>query len=636
MTRVRVAQSNFALGELSPLVAARSDIAVYRNGAARLLNRRPLSTGGTATRHGSRFVAAMPAAPARLLEFEFNAEQRYVVALSPGRLDAWLPDGTPCAPVTGCPWTATMLGELTWTQSADTLLVFHRGMTPQRILRTGVTTFARGDMPIEVPPFARFADAAITASVSGVGGVGSTATVTFSAGVLTPAWVGRWFRYRGKRAVFTAYASPTQGTIQWRDVADGTDTGATVDWQEQAWTPEAGYPGCGAFMDGRLWVAASIAQPTGVWASKVGAWFNFDPAAAQDGDAIAEAVPGQGRVLHLAPAERMLVLLDRGIFFVPGSDTQPVTPSRIAFRKVSEHGTLPATRPVLFDGATVFVDHTGRTARELVWVDTAQSYTADAVNLLAEHIVHQPRCMAALYGTRTRPERLAFAVNDDGTVAVFHSIRTERVQAWMPWDTDGAWREVAAVDQDLFALAERNGQWWLEKLDERWAALDGAAHATSAARTRTFSGFAHLAGRTVGVVTRGHDLGDLVVSPSGVITLTDAMPAVFEIEAGLRFRQVIRPMPVDVDLEDGPARGLMKRLLRAIIQTDSSGQFRVDGKAVLLTFQGDDFDNPPVPATGLFEVRLLGVNRECQFDVTVAGAQRVTVLGITREVFVNG
>jgi hypothetical protein len=636
MSRIRIAQSNFALGELSPLVAARSDIALYRNGAASLRNRRPLSTGGTQTRAGSRYVATLPASPARAFGFEFNAGQRYVIVLSDGRMDAWQPDGTACTALTSCPWTAVMLDELTWVQQGDTLLILHRSMAPQRILRTGATTFSRADMPVEVPPFARFEAAATTLAVSAVGAVGSTATATFSASYLTASMVGRWFRFRGKRATLTAYTSATQGTFTWQDVTTGVDTTATTDWQEQAWTPAAGYPGCGTILDGRLWLAASIAQPSAVWASKPGAPFNFDIGTGQDGDAIGETLPTYNRVRHLVGAERLLILTDGGIYFVPASVDRPVTPGTIAFRDVAPYGTLPNVRPARFDEATLFVDSTGRAVRELLWVDTAQSYSAGAVNLLADHLTSDPRCMAALYGTSTRPEPLAFVVNADGTLAVFHSVRSERVQAWMPWDTDGDWREVVALGEDLFAVAERGGAWWLERLDEGYAALDGAARATSATRTRTFTGFTHLAGETVGVVSRGHDLGDVTVSAGGGITLSDALPEVFEIEAGYRFTQTIRPMPVDVDLQDGPARGLMKRLLRALIQVESAGQFRVDGKAVLLTFQGDDFDTAPVPAVGIFEVRLLGVSRECQFDVTVVGAQRVTVLGITREVHVNG
>jgi len=635
MARVRQAQTNFALGELSPRMAARSDVSLYRNGAARLQNRRPLSTGGTSTRHGSRFIATLPA-NSRGFEFIFNADQRYVVVLSPGRFDAWLADGTPCTAITGAPWTLAMMDDLGFAQDGDTLLIFHRTMAPQRIRRTGATTFALDAMPVESPPFVRLAAIGTTATASAVGAVGTTATITFSAATMSAGRVNEWFMFRGKRSIITGFTSATVITVTWQEDTTGVATAGTTDWQEQAWSATAGWPGVGAFLDGRLWLAASTAQPTGVWGSRPNAFFNFNAGTGQDGDAISEVLRGWTRILHIVPAERLLLFTARSVHFVPGSEGQPITPARMAFRLVSQSGTLARPRPVRFDGAVLYIDQTGRTARELVWSDTAQTYTDDSANLLADHLINAPRGLATMPGTPERPEPLAFVVNGDGTAACFHSVRKENVQAWTPWETSGLFSDLVALDLNLFALVERSGALWLEAMSESFAALDGARIATSGTPTRSFSGFTHLAGRTVGVVSNGHDLGDAVVAGDGTITLAATQPAVTVIEAGLRFSQMIRTMPIDLDLPDGPARGLMKRLLRVLVQVDRSGQFKVQGKRVLLTFRGDDVATPPPLATGTFEARMIGVSRECEVDVEVQGAQRVTVLAITREVHVNG
>ena len=56
MPRVSIQQTNFTAGEISPRVAARTDIDRYVNAARRLLNAHPVVHGGAKRRAGSRFV----------------------------------------------------------------------------------------------------------------------------------------------------------------------------------------------------------------------------------------------------------------------------------------------------------------------------------------------------------------------------------------------------------------------------------------------------------------------------------------------------------------------------------------------------------------------------------------------------
>jgi hypothetical protein len=72
------------------------------------------------------------------------------------------------------------------------------------------------------------------------------------------------------------------------------------------------------------------------------------------------------------------------------------------------------------------------------------------------------------------------------------------------------------------------------------------------------------------------------------------------------------------------------------VQVSESGPFRVQGRRVLLEFVGDDFDVEPPGGTGIFEVRLRGVDEEAVFDIEVDRPHRVTLLSLTREVSVGG
>ena len=97
-------------GELSPRLAARTDLDKYRNGAAVLENMIPLTEGGAQRRAGTRFVAETGDSTdtSRLSKFKVSVEQAYVLEqganyfrffrnqgqISAGATDASITNGT--------------------------------------------------------------------------------------------------------------------------------------------------------------------------------------------------------------------------------------------------------------------------------------------------------------------------------------------------------------------------------------------------------------------------------------------------------------------------------------------------------------------------------------------------------------
>jgi hypothetical protein len=643
MPKLRSVQSTFVAGEFSPLLAGRSDIALYKNGAEKLLNLRPMAQGGAQTRPGTRRLATL-AVSARLIDFQFSETQLYVLAFSAGRMDPYLPDGTAGTPITGAPWTADMLPRLAFAIDGDTIIVLHADMPTQIVKRTGATTFSLAAFAFEANasnvlriPFQKFAGATITLTPGATTGA---TTLTASAAHFTADDVGSRYRIAGKQVNITGFTSAT--VVNATVIETLAAITPTADWDEQAFSTRRGWPGAAAFIDNRLVLAGSRDLPAGFWWSKIGAYFNFDLGSALDNEAVWDRVgrkKGNHQIRHLVPAERLLIFSDAGLWIVPRSDQQPLTPKTLAFRQVSTVGAAWAP-PVELDSGVLYLDTTGRVVREARYDDSVLSYTVDEVSLAAEHLVQSPTQSAIFPGNGDRPERYAIFLNGDGTLAVFHSIRAQKILAWVPWVTTGTVESVCAAGQELFLVVLRtvNGTptRFLEKFFESAAPLDCAARATSGSATRSFTGFAHLAGQLVQVVSQGHDLGVVTVSGAGGITLDESRPEVTEIEAGFTYEQRIRPMPLDFDLPDGPARGLMKTKTRAFVQVYDSQQFLVDGFPRLPVFQGDDFASPAPRFTGMVEMHLRGVSREAQCDLTVLAPQHITVLGITREVEVNG
>ena len=643
MPRIATQQTNFTSGELSPLMAARIDTSLYANGAEVLGDWALLAQGGVRTRPGLRYLHTFTAtqAPCRLAPYEFNPSQAYVLAFADQHLTIFFTDGTVATELTGCPWTQAMLPELDWTWTGDTIIVVHPDMAPQLIKRTGASSFTRQDLAFEdsadgkqrYQPYQRYAPTGVTLTPSGTTG---SITITASSPVFDASQVGDIIRIKSKEIEITAYTSATQVTGTVRDAL--VDAAATTDWDEQAFSSYRGWPKSVLFFDGRLWFGGARSKPSGIWASKVGAWFNFDVGTAKDDEAIWEEVAGArvSEVRHLVGHRHLQIFTDIAEYYVPSSEARPITPTSIAFRQQTAYGAGWA-HPAPFDGATLFVDRNGKTVREFLFVDTEQAYRSDAVSLLSPHLIDSPAELAVLYGGQTFPEQYAFVVNADGSLAVFHSVRAERIAGWVPWRTQGAVRGLCVVAARVFAAVERtvggNQVWFLEVFDDDLV-VDAAREAPVSGGVA--AGFDHLAGETVEVVSGDFYLGQQTVAADGTITLDALDPDVSEITAGLGYRPRMRPMPFDFLANDLAVRGRKKRIRRAVVTCDRSMSYAVDGDALLLDFVGDTLPAEAPTVTGDIEFRLLGWSERAQFDVEVVRPGKVTILGLTREVQVGG
>ena len=178
MARRVLEKNTFSTGELAPELWGRSDLNAYANGAARLRNVFIEPSGGVRRRPGIRLIDGLDG-PVRLIQFEFNTEQTYILAFGEKKATVF-ENGVSTL------WFETPFGVehhdlLNWTQSADTLLVVHPDAPPVRISRTAtggwqVTSWAwRATGQLTSQPYYKFTDPAATLTPSGTSG---TITVT--------------------------------------------------------------------------------------------------------------------------------------------------------------------------------------------------------------------------------------------------------------------------------------------------------------------------------------------------------------------------------------------------------------------------------------------------------------------------
>lgn len=625
MTAIRRIKTSFSAGELAPELIGRADLRAYENGAARLANVFILPTGGLRRRPGLRHLAVLPG-PARLIAFEFSTEQTYLLVLTDRRLGVYRGDAEVAAIAT--PWTEAQLGQIGWTQSADTLLVTHPDVPPQRITRTSHTAWTIAPWSFDAAPFHRFASTDVTLAASAMTGA---VTLTASAPVFRTGHAGTTFRLQGKRLTINAVTGPSSATATVEDALDSANP--TSDWDETAFSAARGWPVSVCFHQDRLVIGGSRDLPNRLWLSRTGNLFDFDLGEGLDDQAIEFAlVSDQVNAIRAVFSGRHLQVFTSGAEWMVSGD--PLTPSNIQLNRQTRVGS-PVDRtvpPVDVDGATIFVSRSGRSVHEFAYTDVEQAYQAADLAVLARHLVEMPVSMAY---DQTR--RLLHLVMADGRMATLTLFRAEQVTAWTRQETDGAFRTVAEVDGLVFLVVERTGTFRLERFGDALG-VDAAVSGTHPTGATTWSGLDHLAGRSVVVVADGAPRGTQTVT-GGAIT-TD--PPARAVQVGLPFTHVIEPLPPELITQYGGRTGPV-RLVAVTFRVLETAALSVDlGRGpVAVPFRRLGplvLDTAPPAYTGDKTIRALGWRRDTTMPLwRIVGDTPLpmTLLSVTTEMRLN-
>jgi hypothetical protein len=166
MSRVVQIQTNFTTGELDPKLRARIDLQQYYNGLQTATNISIQPQGGFTRRDGSKYITSLPAGAAngvKMVPFEFSVDDSYMLIFVDQRMYVFK-DGALITAINGgandyltvTKVTAARLELLNFTQAADTLILVHPLMEPQKIVRGATDAdWTISDLALDfVPKFA--------------------------------------------------------------------------------------------------------------------------------------------------------------------------------------------------------------------------------------------------------------------------------------------------------------------------------------------------------------------------------------------------------------------------------------------------------------------------------------------------
>jgi hypothetical protein len=660
MARFVTMQTNFTAGELDPLIRARNDLKSYGNALEKATNVVCQPQGGITRRPGTRYITALPNSGtesagngSRLVAFEFSTSDSYMLCFTHNRMYVFK-NGALISNIngTGNPYLVTTVGssvlnDMCWTQSADTLIVTQETMAPVKIVRGGSdSSWTASNLTLDsIPKYAytiAYSNPSATLTPSAVSG---KITLTASSSVFNSGHVGQYINATPQgRAKIVAYVSGTVVNAVTEFPFFNSSAIASGSWEletgyENVWSSTKGWPRSVTFHQGRLFFGGSKSRPSTIWGSRVGQFFDFEPTEGFDDDAVEATLDTNtfNAIVDMISGRDLQVFTTGGEFYVPQQGLEPITPASFFVNSAGRNGSKPGVRVQLLDAGTLFIQRQGKSLSEVSFSDTQLTYITSKISLLSGHLLKGPKRMALRKAVDTDENDLLLIVNaTDGTIAAYSLLRVENVIAPSEFiTTGGEFQEIGVDITTIYAVVKRtiNGvvQYYVERFDN--TLLTDCAQTGGIISSLTVS---HLVGKTTNLLLDGLVQADEIVGSGGTVTLPRASTASYEI--GLPIAVEARTMPVDVKLQTGTRVGFKKRIVEVNALVLETQHMKINGIEVpFRTFDTAgilDTDIPEFTGTKILN-GILGYSNEAKITITQTYPLKFTLLGMEYKIAVH-
>ena len=669
MSRIVQYQSSFTMGEFDPLVKGRVDIQQYQNALEKATNIVCIPQGAIERRPGTQFLLDVSShlgsgitaqQGIRLIPFEFSTTDSFMLVFvkvsssstnnarmfvfSNGQLITNINSS-------GNNYLTVSLGDisfdkLTFTQSADTLILMNEDLAPIKIVRgANNQTWTASTISLTSP---QYGFTLATTNPSGTitpSSIDGTATITASASVFSSSHVNQYLNVTNGfgRARIIEFVSATSVKVNVEVPFFNTSAVANGNWEletgeEDVWSATKGYPRSGTFHEGRLYFGGAKSLPSALFGSKVGDFFNFQESEGLDDDAIFAILSSDAvnAITGLRSGRDLQIFTTGNEFFVQQAEGQPITPGNLTIKAATKSGSKENLMPVAAEGGTIFLQRSGKALREFLFSDVELSYQSNNISLLSSHLLKTPVKMTFRRATSTDDGDLLIIVNgQDGTMAAYSIHRTQKVVAPSEFITDGTFEDCSVDINDIYVIVKRTinsaTKHYVEILDDdrttdcSFQLFDGSADGNKPTST-TVTGLTHLEGKTVEVIRDDIFLGTKTVS-SGQVTI-DQIPTTY-VEIGLHYDVVARTLPAEPKLPSGTMVGRKKRIVDASPILFQTQNIAINGKEVPLKQFPYTLDSAETIFSGRKRVTpILGYSSEVQLEITQTKPLFFTLLGL--------
>ena len=386
-----------------------------------------------------------------------------------------------------------------------------------------------------------------------------------------------------------------------------------------------GWPKFCTFFESRLWLAGLKSRPQTIIASKTNDFYNLDIGTSLADEAIFDTLDTDqiNPIVNIFPGRQLQIFTEGGEF---SNTSSPITPEDSSWTRHTNYGSRAGIRPIVLDNATMFIDRSGRNLREFLYNFTEDGYNAGSVSTLAYDIIKSPVDITFINGTEEDISNLVLLVNLDGTIAVFNTLRSEEVAGWTRWNTNGLFKSIESVYDELYVIVSRDNGYFLER---RVTDVFTDSNVSYGAGGPVITGLSHLEGQEVQIVADGNVMTPKTVT-GGQITTDRTFN---EAQVGLGYNTKVQLLPISPNLGGGSSVNREKRILKTTIRVHNTKQAIVNGVTVSFRqFGTAQFDGQIQEFTGIKEVRNLGYGRLKDVTIEANNPTQFRLLMVEQEV----
>ena len=434
---------------------------------------------------------------------------------------------------------------------------------------------------------------------------------------------------------------------------------------EPVWSDARGWPGVCTFHGGRLWLAGSTQKPTSVWGSRINGFFDFtwsevDTVVPED-HAVFDTIDTNeyNKIINIFTG-RKLQVFTTGAEFVNTVDFP--TPSGSSWQQQTGYGSK-RVRPILIDGATLYVDSSKRTIRQFMFDFNEDGFVSNNITLLSSHLLTDIKALRAIKGTTLDVSDYVYAINTDGTVAVMNTLRSEGLLGWTHWETQGEFIDVCVLSKEVYFLVKRRGLYFIEKLEENtYTDHNVLEKGIKPTTNNIIDGYANIADGIDNIVdtdyTNNQPVNSITTDYKDIFLHTDfkviadfsIMPDsepisdgtnlnhftitrdAYRLEVGLDFSTEVLTLPIGATLKSGSTIHKRKRVVKADINVlESLGVYAQDMQSPDRQFTVV-LNEAPNRFSGFKEMYLLGYDRIVQIKITQKEPLPLLLRGIGFEI----
>lgn len=398
----------------------------------------------------------------------------------------------------------------------------------------------------------------------------------------------------------TGYISPTEVNAQVIDSLANTNPADYVCLN--AWNEQFGYPSAIGFFQDRLCVAATKKQPYMLWLSRSGDYNNFSvekvSGTVTDDSAVALAFINrkQQTIEHLVPESDLVIMTGGNEWILSGGTA--VTPTKANPKMQTSRGTTNVI-PLSIGGRVIFVQHRGKTVRDMQYRFESDSYDGADLTLLAKHITKKTNIEDMAY--MQEPDSKLYFVLSDGTMACLSYVQDQKVYAWSRIKTEGKVMAVCNVENqnedNVYIAVKRGNQTYIEELcnnketenPKDYIMLDASVKITE---TTAKGSVPHLPNAKIGVLADGRYYEKIQTDEGGNFTLPQEASYII---AGLPYTMTVELPNLEINTKTGTIQGRKKKVSAVTLRLNHSLGGRVGiEKTNTLPIKYDEFSEQDV------------------------------------------